>query len=343
MPGPAAKSDPSLSGLRRASALGLDAITYTPHWLHREERAWPESNCYTDLWIEILHAAGHDPIPALGFCLASDFEGDQWTFFKYPLVDLVDLYGVDTQELSIWKAPLTHALEQARRGRIVLMEVDSHYLPDVGGTSYRREHTKTTIGIETVDLDARRLGYFHNGGYYALAGDDFDGVFRVNDPWTPQNPHLLPYTELVKLHAPAPSPEELVERALPIARRWLARAPRTNPFQRYTPRLIEDLAWLSGQPLDAFHLYAFASIRQFGAAFELSAVFLRWLAGQGRAGLDDPAGELHEIAQGAKALQFKLARAVNAKRAFDPTESLTELGRRWEAGMGALRRVLGGG
>ena len=51
----------------------------------RRERAWAETNCYVDLWVELLHALGHDPIAALPFTLAIDFEGDQWTFFKFPL------------------------------------------------------------------------------------------------------------------------------------------------------------------------------------------------------------------------------------------------------------------
>ena len=31
----------------------------------------------------------------------------------------------------------------------------------------------------SIDLAERRLGYFHNAGYFELEGDDFDGVFRL--------------------------------------------------------------------------------------------------------------------------------------------------------------------
>ena len=67
------------------------------------DRAWPESNCYVDLWIELLHAAGAEPLAALRFTLAVDVEGDQWTFFKFPLADLEALYGVSVFELNVWR------------------------------------------------------------------------------------------------------------------------------------------------------------------------------------------------------------------------------------------------
>ena len=33
----------------------LDPATYTRHPLHASDRVWPESNCYVDLWFELLH------------------------------------------------------------------------------------------------------------------------------------------------------------------------------------------------------------------------------------------------------------------------------------------------
>ncbi len=40
---------------------GLDPQAYTPHALHAAERMWPETNCYVDLWIEVLSAFGAAP------------------------------------------------------------------------------------------------------------------------------------------------------------------------------------------------------------------------------------------------------------------------------------------
>ena len=47
------------------------------------------------------------------------------------------------------------------------------WLPDTSGTDYRRQHTKSTIVIDDIDVEQRRLGYFHNAGYYQLEGEDF--------------------------------------------------------------------------------------------------------------------------------------------------------------------------
>lgn len=332
------------SGLpTRAAVWPLDAATYQPHRLHRPDanRVWLETNCYVDLWIEILAAAGVDPTAALAFTLTADFEGDQWTFFKFPLGDLQRLYGIDTQELSIWRAPHLHALEQVSRGRVVMMEMDSFYLPDTKGTAYQNEHVKTTVGIQELDLDRRRMGYFHNAGYFAVEGDDFDRLFRMEDPWTPASERLLPYTEYVKLdHLRQGTDVDVAAVAVGLAREHLARRPKDNPFARYKPRFVADLAWLREQPASDFHAYAFVSIRQFGACFELAGDFCRWLGEHGTQGTETAAGEFTEIANQARALQFKLARAVTLKRPFDPEPALDGLAARWDSAMAALEPSL---
>ena len=81
----------------------LDAARYTRHMLHAEERVWVEKNCYVDIWIELIHALGVEPLAIMPFTVAIDFEGDQWTFFKPPHADLHELYGFDIQELALWK------------------------------------------------------------------------------------------------------------------------------------------------------------------------------------------------------------------------------------------------
>src|SRR5258706_11806662 len=108
----------------------ISAEAYRRHAIHGEERTWAETNCYTDLLIEMLHGMGHDPAAMLPFTLAVDFEGDQWTFFKPPANDILDLYGLDIQELAIWKPLAEHVVEQVAAGRPVLVELDSFYLPD---------------------------------------------------------------------------------------------------------------------------------------------------------------------------------------------------------------------
>ena len=132
--------------------LALDPGTYQRHPIHGEGRIWAETNCYADVWIELLHALGHEPIAALPFTFAIDFEGDQWTFFKFPLADLYELYGLDVHELAIWRPLVVHIEEQLERGRPVLVELDSYFLPDTAGTAYRLAHVKSTVAVVEIDV-----------------------------------------------------------------------------------------------------------------------------------------------------------------------------------------------
>ena len=177
--------------------LPLDPARHERHSIHGETRIWAETNCYVDVWIELLHAWGFEPIAALPFTFAVDFEGDQWTFFKFPHADLYDLFGLDIQELAIWRPLPEHIEEQLALGRPVLVELDSFFLPDTAGTAYQRQHVKSTVAAMAIDVDDHHLGYFHNQGYYHLHGDDFVNVFRLR--WAAKDPAMLPpYVEFVK-------------------------------------------------------------------------------------------------------------------------------------------------
>src|SRR5207248_1612605 len=138
--------------------------TYTSHALHDDERAWPETNCYVDLWIEVLHAQGLEPTAGLAFTLGLDFEGDQYTFFKFSLDELRDLYGVEVQELNVWRPLAEQAAEQVRLKRFFMPEIDSFYLPDTAGVTYQIDHGKSSIAVDSIDLERRTLRYFHNRG-----------------------------------------------------------------------------------------------------------------------------------------------------------------------------------
>ena len=80
----------------------LDPADYRRHAFHGPDRIWPEGNCYSDLWIEILPAAGLPPEAIFGFTVTQDFEGDHFTFFKPPLEDIEALFGIVVQELAIY-------------------------------------------------------------------------------------------------------------------------------------------------------------------------------------------------------------------------------------------------
>jgi hypothetical protein len=305
--------------------LALDPATYRRHAIHGEERIWAETNCYVDLWIELLHALGHEPIAALPFTLAIDFEGDQWTFFKFPLSDLFELYGIDVQELAIWRDLTAHLDEQIGRGHPVLVELDSYYLPDTAGTAYKLAHVKTTVAAVSIDLEGQRLGYFHNAGYYELRGEDFASVLRPAG--------LPPYVEFVKIRGGG---DETASTSLRHLRKHLALAPEVNPFARFKARFAQDLDGLLQESLDAFHQYSFATLRQLGACYELSATYLQWLAANGESGLDDSTNALREISESAKAFQFQLARAMARKKPLD-LSPLDAMGERWERAIGNLK------
>jgi len=153
--------------MSRIEALpGLNAGAYQCHSLHGQDAVWVEKNCYGDVWIELLHALKLEPLAVLPFTLAVDFEGDQWTFFKPSQEELRDLYGIDVQELTVWRPLIEHAIEHLSTGKLISTEADAFWLPDTVGTDYRLKHSKTTILLANLDVDARQLGYFHNSGYF---------------------------------------------------------------------------------------------------------------------------------------------------------------------------------
>ncbi len=314
----------------------LDPATYRRHPLHGESRVWAETNCYTDLLIELVHGFGFEPLAMLAFTLAIDFEGDQWTFFKPPPADLDLLYGMDVHELAIWRPLVEHLAEQVQAGRPVLVELDSWYLPDTAGSAYRTTHTKTTVGVNEIDVHGERLGYFHNAGYYALEGEDFRAILAVDGP--AHERVLAPYVEYVKWRpgCVAPRGDELLQASLGLLRRYAARVPRENPFPRFRSRFARDLEAMMGRDIAHFHAYSFANLRQYGACFELAESYLRWLARHGIGGLDAPALAMRNIAETAKAFQFQLARAMARRKPLE-LAPLDAMAAQWELAMLPLR------
>lgn len=321
-------------------ALSLDSAAYVPHELHGPDRVWPETNCYVDLWIELLHSLHMDPCAMLAFTIAMDFEGDQWTFFKPSLSDLYALYGIDVQELTIWRPLPVHVTEQVSLGRPVLVEVDAFFLPDTQGVSYGIHHTKTTVAISSIDLAGRTLGYFHNAGFYELGGTDFEGIFGDNDPAS-SRVTLAPYTETAKLdRLVRRSEKDLRKMADDLTSIHLQRRPCSNPVARFRKRFEQDVAWLSEQDMTVFHQYAFATVRQCGACAELASSFLVWM--NATCGDRSSAAEhFGTIAASAKALQFKLARAVSTRRPTDLATPLDIMEGSWDAAMSDLDRRYG--
>jgi len=310
----------------------LDAATYQRHALHADDRVWVEKNCYIDVWIELVHALGCDPMAVLPFVLAIDFEGDQWTFFKPPHDELRRLYGVDVQELNVWRPLVEHALEHLPAGKVISTEADAFWLPDTQGTDYRRQHTKTTIILNRLDLPGKRLQYFHNASYHALEGEDFDRTFRID---APPDPTFMPlFAETVRTRdVTRRSGDELRAISRGLLRLHLGRRPRANPVDRFGARFERDLPLLTEQGLATYHAWAFGTIRQLGAAFELAALHVRWL---GDASALPAADAFDTISSVSKMFILKAARAVNARRALDARPMFTEMADAWRRGMEIL-------
>ncbi|ATQ66977.1 DUF1839 family protein [Methylosinus trichosporium] len=318
-----------------ASALAPQ-MAYESHALHHPERDWPQTNCYVDLWIELLASRGLDPHAMLGFTVAQDFEGDQFTFFKPRIADLEQLYGVRLEELSLYDRLDAQIERQVARGRVVLVEVDGHHLPDTRGVTYRIDHSKTTIGIDAIDLRARRLDYFHNDGFFSLDGEDFDAIFGLAGAKR-EAAELFPYAEFVRFDR-AEARHDLRRMAEELLVEHFARRPAKNPLRAFSAELPALWETLLARPPCFFHSLAFNSFRQIGANFELLGSHLDWLRPNGSLKAESDACK--RLSSGAKALQFQAARASSRKRVLEAGPALDELARVYDALIDGLAKRL---
>lgn len=281
------------------------------HPLNDPARTWPETNCYLDLWIGLLHAAGQDPLPLMGAAAGMRWEADHFTFVKPNAADLFTLTGVVLQEMALWDRMEPQVATQLARGAVPLPEVDAFFLPDT--PDHARQHGKTSIAIVRIDPPARTLDYIHGGGLHRLENDDYAGVLGL----PPHETRLFPYTELARLPARPPPPQHEAARAV-LHRLAAARGPG-NPvhdFAAALPALLEGRA-------DQVHLLCFNTARQLGAAFGLYADHLIWLGEDG--------SHAARLAEQAKTMQFQLARAARRARP-DPAllAAIAQMAETWE-------------
>jgi hypothetical protein len=312
----------SAAGAGMTSLLGLDPGAYRSHALHGTDRVYTETNCYTDILIELVHARGDEPLAMMGCVLSVDFEGDQWTFFKPRPEDVERLYGIDIHEMQPYRPLPEQIAEQIGLGRTLIVELDSWYLPDTAATSYRREHVKSSVVAEAIDPDGERLRYFHGPGYFELEGEDYRGAFRLGREFS--DDVLPPYTELARFEAgPRLEGDELRRAAREMLVESMGRRPDANPFERFGAQLALDLPRLLEGDSAAYHDYAFATVRMVGSAFEVGASHVEWVLGGAGA---PAAASMSAIVDGCKALSFKLAR----RRDFDPGPAVAALAAAWE-------------
>jgi hypothetical protein len=309
----------------------VEPSSYRPHPLHAADRAYPEANCYIDVFVELLHARGDEPLAALGCASSLDFEGDQLTFYKPPPAELRLLYGVDVHEMQPYRSLPEQAVAQLAMGRTLVIEVDAWYLPDTRATSYRREHTKTSLAVQEIDVEAERLHYFHGSGLHELSGEDFRGALRVDAP--PES--LLPYVDLVRFdRGQSLTGDALPEAAVVLLRGHLADRPPVDPFTASAEFLDVAVRELSGGAPGADHQLAFATARMGGSAAEIVGAQAAWLFGSRASVAQDALGR---VVEGCKVLSFRIAR----KRAFDTAAVLAPTATAWTEAMERLDELAG--
>jgi hypothetical protein len=145
---------------------------------------------------------------------------------------------------------------------------------------------------------------------------------------------LPPYTEIVRLDAgPGLHDGELREAAHGLLVEHVAHRPSPNPFSRFGEQLALDLPLLLEGDHEAYHDYAFATVRMVGSAFEVGVSHLSWLLGEAA---EPTTVAMGRIIDGCKILSFKLAR----RRSFDPEPAIAELAQAWEDSFAALEQAL---
>jgi hypothetical protein len=356
-----ARLDLSGRGVRHARALpALAAGPHAPHPLHGGDALWLGKGCPVGPWIELLAALNLDPHALWPGVVALDFEGDQWTAFRPPQAELRALYGIDVQPLAVWRPLAEHVVEQLVAGRLLALEVDAFWLAAAGPEVHRREHAKTTILLEAVDLDRRRAGFFHDAHFVQASGDDVAHLLELEDDtseleaiadWRGSRVaevgaaavalaegRLAPHAEIVRTDRHmARSTEELQMLALHHLGSHLALRPSTNPLRRLAARLVDDLPLLRDYGEGYGRQWAANTLRPLGAAFELAARGIAWQDAPPASPLHGAARAFERIARDAKTLDQKLARAIatSAKPAGLPA-LLEGMAQAWDDGMAAL-------
>lgn len=308
--------------------MNAQTAIYVPHPLHAPDRAYRETNCYTDVLIELLHSRRFEPVAALGHLVRTDFEGDQFTFFKMPPGDVEALFGIDIHEMQPVGTLPNQIQRQLELGRTMLVELDSFYLPDTAATDYLRNHVKSTVAIEAINQKAETLRYFHNTGLHELSRGDYRGIFGLNGRGADVLP---PYLEVVRFDSgEALKGHALRRKSGELLAAHLERRPPVNPFQTFGKQLAVDLPRLLEGDGETFHAYAFATVRMAGASFDLLRAHVDWLIGAKAACAFDP------IIEGCQVLSFRLAR----RRAFDPAPTIAGMAEAWDSAIAGLDRAI---
>ncbi len=355
-----ARLDLSGADVRRARALPCGQVgTSAAHA--------PAHGGRTALWIELLATLGLDPHALWPLAAALAFEGDQWTAVEPSRDELRALYGVDVQELVVWRPLAEHAIEHLSAGRALVVDVDAFWLPVAAGsddTDYRRHHRKTTIVLNELDLDARRIACLHASGCLEARGDDVTHLLGLEDDasdleaiadWRGarvaqlgaaamalEAGRLPPRAQFVRAdRRVARSTEELQMLALHHLGSHLAFRPESNPLRQFAARLADDLPLLREYGPASYADWASCTVRQLASAFAFAVRGLAWQDAPHASPLRDAARSFEHIARDAQALEARLDDARSTSKPVDTASLLERMAQCWDDGMAALDAACG--
>lgn len=315
-------------------SLGVEALSpggFVAHPLHREDSTWSNTNCYLDVWIELLHGLGVAPEPLFAAAVAADAQIEQFEFLKLDHRDLEEVYGIRVGEYDLWTGLLAQAQTQMTAGNLLILEADAYWLPDTRGVSYGIEHTKTSIVVLAADPARRHLVYLHNEGLHELDGEDFERVLGEDRR---EGIVPAPYVELVRLERFAPLDSAAArEQTRRLLRVHAARAPQENPAEALMGILRSRFAWLGRAGMEGYHALCFETTRQLGVVAMLAAAACRHAEDPP---LETAASHWDRVSEEAKSLQFQLARVARGRTSKALEATMGSIAEHWAAAAAAL-------
>ena len=118
-----------------------------------------------------------------------------------------------------------------------------------------------------------------------------------------------------------------------LLRKHIERRARPNPVARFEGRFIRELPQLQDAGLATYPRWAFAGIRQLGAAAELASQHLHWLD---EATFAPAIDATRQVAADCKTLILKAARSVNTKRPLDASATFANMAVAWDVAMSCV-------
>ena len=317
---------------------GLDRSGIPTAWQHNgQDRVWPETNRYTDLWLCVLAALRLDPTACLPYTLAVDFLDDQWTQFRPSHDDLYTLYGIEVQTLHLWQPLVEHLQSQLGAGRLVVVDVPTRSLPDGAGGLLHPRHATETIVVNEIDTVGERLGFFHRTDYRVLLGPEYRRLLHPAS--TPDGQALVGRAEVINLHGMVRRPPDTLRHlSRQLLDKHLARVPTRHPLRRWKRRFAREVTPLLASGPTHYQHWAEAGPHQLGAAFELAALYLVWMAGNSSdcVHLLQAADAFRQLSVLARSLLLKGARAMESGQPFQEYDLVDRMVRHWSRGMGLL-------